>query len=154
MNDATAPGPPPRRRVACYVVREGLAGPEVLVFDHVDVPDSGTQVPAGGMEPGESVEEAALREVAEETGLTGARVVRRLGVSDRPHPDTGAPQHTTYVLMRYDGRSDQPAEPWTWKVEGEGEDGGMLFRCWFTPLPLDGVELAGHQSEFLASALV
>ncbi len=124
------------------------------MFDHVDVPDAGTQVPAGGMEPGESVEEAALREVAEETGLTGARVVRRLGVSDRPHPETGAPQHTTYVLMEYDGPASAHVEPWTWKVEGAGEDGGMLFRCWFTPLPLDRVELAGPQSEFLAFVLV
>ena len=139
-----------RRRVACYVLRETASGPELLVFDHVDVPDAGTQVPAGGLEPGESVEEAALREVAEETGLTEATVVRRLGVSERPHPDTGAPQHTTYVLMRYDGRANEHAAPWTWKVEGAGEDGGMLFRCWFTPLPLDEVTLAGDQDELLS----
>lgn len=86
MTPLTTSGPYARRRVACYVVREGSAGPELLVFDHVDVPDSGTQVPAGGM-------------------------------------------------------------------EGVGEDGGLLFRCWFTPLRLDRLELAGHQGEFLASAL-
>jgi ADP-ribose pyrophosphatase YjhB (NUDIX family) len=133
--------------VACYVVRELGSRRELLVFDHVDVPDSGTQVPAGGMEPGEGVEEASRREVAEETGVTGTVVVRRLGVSEMPHPETGAPQHTTYVLMRYDGPE---TEPWDWKVGGDGEDCGMLFRCWFTALPLDGVVLAGHQGEFLS----
>ena len=141
--------------VACWLFRIVEDRPEILLIHR----SPGRLYPGlwqcvtGKLEPGERIVEAALREVAEETGLTGARVVRRLGVSDRPHPDTAAPQHTTYVLLRYDGRSDQHAEPWTWKVEGAGEDGGLLFRCWFTPLPLDRVELAGHQSEFLASVL-
>lgn len=138
-----------RLRVACYVVRETARGHELLVFDHVDVPEAGTQVPAGGIEPGESVEEAAVREVAEECGLTGAVVVRELGVSDRPHGETGAPQHTTYVLMRYDGQGDREREPWIWRVGGTGDDEGMRFRCWFTPLPLDGVQLAAHEDELL-----
>ncbi|MGE5720145.1 MAG: NUDIX domain-containing protein [Nocardioidaceae bacterium] len=140
--------PTARRRVACYVVRETGDGRELLVFDHVGVPEAGTQVPAGGTEHAESVEEAAVREVAEECGVS-ASVVRLLGVSLRPHVETGAPQHTSYVLMRYDGRGDRRGEPWTWQVSGAGVDEGMLFRCWFTPLPLDGVELAGHQEEFL-----
>lgn len=120
------------------------------MFDHVDSPESGTQVPAGGMEQGETVEEAARREVEEECGLTGLLVVRRLGVSELPHPETGAPQHTTYLLVRYDGQAEDRSEPWTWRVGGEGGDGGMLFRCRFEALPLDGVELAGHQGEFLS----
>lgn len=52
----------------------------LLVFDHVDV-DAGTQVPAGGIDAAESAEEAALRELEEESGLRSAAVVRKLGES-------------------------------------------------------------------------
>ena len=144
--DVTPEGAP-RARVACYVVRDLGDGLELLVFDHVDFPDAGTQVPAGGMDPGESVFEAAAREVSEECGLSTVAVVRELGTSDRPHAETGRAQHTTYVLA-----TTTDARPgWTWRVAGDGEDEGLLFRCWFTPLPLDGVGLPGHQDEFLGT---
>lgn len=60
---------PARVRTAAYVTREGAGGLEVLVFDHRDHPEAGTQVPAGGVEPGEVLADAVVREVAEETGL-------------------------------------------------------------------------------------
>ena len=44
------------------------------------------QFPAGEIEPGESPDEAAVRETREETGLT-VRPTRRLG--ERIHPATG-----------------------------------------------------------------
>ena len=44
------------------------------------------QFPAGGIEAGESPEEAAVRETAEETGLV-VKAVRLLG--ERVHPKTG-----------------------------------------------------------------
>ncbi|RKT11105.1 8-oxo-dGTP diphosphatase [Streptomyces sp. 1114.5] len=44
------------------------------------------QFPAGKIEPGESPEEAAVRETAEETGL-GVAAVKLLG--ERVHPKTG-----------------------------------------------------------------
>jgi 8-oxo-dGTP pyrophosphatase MutT (NUDIX family) len=50
----------------------------LLVFDHLDV-HAGTQVPAGGIHLHESPEEAVLRELAEESGLDAAAVVRKLG---------------------------------------------------------------------------
>ena len=50
----------------------------LLVFDHLDV-DAGTQVPAGGIHINESAEDAVLREVAEESGLDSATIVRKLG---------------------------------------------------------------------------
>ncbi|MEU2484072.1 NUDIX hydrolase [Streptomyces sp. NPDC012617] len=48
--------------------------------------------PGGGIEAGESPEQAAVRETAEEVGLE-VKAVRTLG--DRVHPQTG--RHVTYV---------------------------------------------------------
>jgi len=46
----------------------------VLAFERVDYPGQ-WQLPQGGMEPGETPEEAAWRELSEETGLSGDDVV-------------------------------------------------------------------------------
>ncbi|WP_432005623.1 NUDIX domain-containing protein [Streptomyces parvus] len=89
--------------------------------------------PPGGVAPGEDPERAVLREVAEETGLTGARVVRRLAVDGRPHPETGQPRLTTYLLL--DAPLEGP-EAWEHRVRGDGGDAGMRFACRFVPLPL------------------
>ncbi|MGC4925254.1 NUDIX domain-containing protein [Streptomyces cyaneofuscatus] len=137
---------PPRIRVAAYVIRRHPS-PALLVFDHVDAPEAGTQVPAGGVGPGEDQVRAVLREVAEETGLTGGRVVRRLGVEDRPHPDTGRPRRTTFFLV--DAPPDAP-EAWEHRVGGDGADAGMRFACRFTALPL-AEPLADGQDGWLGS---
>jgi 8-oxo-dGTP pyrophosphatase MutT (NUDIX family) len=56
-----------RQRVCVYIIR----GLEVLVFEHTpEYPTAGIQVPAGGLESGETIEAGALREAFEETGLT------------------------------------------------------------------------------------
>ena len=49
---------------------------EVLMFEH---PLAGAQLVKGTVEPGESVSEAAVRELAEESGLQHARCTRDLG---------------------------------------------------------------------------
>ncbi|MEU5327293.1 NUDIX hydrolase [Streptomyces parvus] len=123
---------PPRVRVAAYVLRRHPS-PALLVFDQPAFPEAGTQVPAGGVAPGEDPERAVLREVAEETGLTGARVVRRIAVDGRPHPETGQPRLTTYLLL--DAPLEGPEE-WEHRVRGDGGDAGMRFVCRFVPLPL------------------
>ncbi|WP_030719270.1 NUDIX domain-containing protein [Streptomyces griseus] len=124
--------PPPRVRVAAYVIRRHPS-PALLVFEQPAFPEAGTQVPAGGVAPGEDPERAVLREVAEETGLRGARVVRRIAVDGRPHPETGQPRLTTYLLL--DAPLGGPAE-WGHRVRGDGGDAGMRFVCRFAPLPL------------------
>ncbi|UQN05035.1 NUDIX domain-containing protein [Deinococcus sp. QL22] len=55
-----------REKVLCLV----HGGQKLLVFDHADAPDAGVQVPAGGLEMGETPAEAAVRELWEESGLT------------------------------------------------------------------------------------
>lgn len=129
----TAAPSSPRVRVAAYVIRRHPS-PVLLVFDQLDFPGAGTQVPAGGVVPGEDPERAVLREVAEETGLTGARVVRRIAVDERAHPETGRPRRTTFLLL------DAPAQgpsAWEHRVHGDGADAGMRFACRFAPLPLE-----------------
>lgn len=55
---------------ACAVVlRDGGGYRELLVFRH---PSAGFQLVKGGVEPGETVEAAALRELLEESGLRGS----------------------------------------------------------------------------------
>ncbi|MER5556471.1 NUDIX domain-containing protein [Streptomyces sp. NPDC002793] len=135
---------PPRIRVVAYVIRRRAAA-ELLVFDHVGMSEAGTQVPAGGVEPGEELSVAALREVAEETGLLTAIVVRPLAVEDRPHPETRQPRRTTFFLLR--APADTP-DAWHHRVKGGGADAGLVFACRFVPLPL-GQPLADGQDEWL-----
>jgi ADP-ribose pyrophosphatase YjhB (NUDIX family) len=133
----------PRLRVACYVTRECAGRTELLVFDHVDFPESGTQVPAGGMEADETYTEAALREIREETGLTGVDVVGVVGESDRAHPETGEPRRTTYVHLRATAEGPQR---WLHVVTGGGDDADLRFVCYWAALP---IRLADDQHELL-----
>ncbi|MFC4639775.1 NUDIX hydrolase [Deinococcus hohokamensis] len=68
-----------RERAVCQITRQGPAGTQLLVFDHVPALDSGVQVVAGGVEAGETPDQAALREAREETGQTGFRLEGYLG---------------------------------------------------------------------------
>jgi ADP-ribose pyrophosphatase YjhB (NUDIX family) len=122
----------PRIRVTAYAIRN-RAVPEVLVFDHIGMPEAGTQVPAGGVKSGEGLEEAVLREFAEETGLLTATVVRQIAVEDKPHPDTGQPRRTSFFLLK--APADTP-DAWVHHVNGDGDDAGLTFGCRFLPLPL------------------
>ncbi|MCX5442902.1 MULTISPECIES: NUDIX domain-containing protein [unclassified Streptomyces] len=61
------------------------------------MPEAGTQLPAGGVASGEALEEAVLREVAEEIGLPATTVVRQIAVEYKP-PGTGQPQRTSFFL--------------------------------------------------------
>jgi 8-oxo-dGTP pyrophosphatase MutT (NUDIX family) len=144
-----------RRRVVCYLTRTTDHGEELLLFEHAaDDPahPSGVQVPAGTMMPFESVADAALREVAEETGLTGLSYVDQIGATELGLNEPGGPSLTNFVhLVASDpatrGEGEGP-QPWDHSVTGDGADAGMVFRCRWEPLPL-GVVLADGQGAFL-----
>jgi 8-oxo-dGTP pyrophosphatase MutT (NUDIX family) len=123
----------PRLRVAAYVIRH-RAVPELLVFDHVGMPEAGTQIPAGGVHPGEDLRQAVLREVAEETGLLTASVVTRIAAEDKPHPVTRQPRRTTFFHLQVPATTP---DAWLHTVQSDGEDKDLIFACRFLPLPLE-----------------
>ena len=87
---------PQVRAAGGVVVRPGAAGPEVAVVHRPGYRD--WSLPKGKLDPGESWEEAALREVEEEAGL-----VCTLG------PEAGS--------VRYVDRKGRPKEVRYWRME-------------------------------------
>lgn len=136
-----------RVRTAAYVTRTGPGGRELLVFDHRDHPEAGTQVPAGGVDPGELLTDAALREITEETGVAAVTLGAALAVQQRPHPHTARPQITVF----FHARTTEPRDTWTHTVTGQesDQDHGLAFRCYFVPLEGAAGLLAADQGEFI-----
>jgi 8-oxo-dGTP pyrophosphatase MutT (NUDIX family) len=130
-----------REKVVCYIVRGG----SLLVFRHLDQPWdlSGLQVPAGSIEPGESPEAAAVREAAEETGLDGFRVVRKLGELDYDlAPYRSELQHRHVFHLALDGEAP---ERWVSRENDAGDGSAPLrLECYWIPLSHGHVLSAGQ----------
>ena len=112
-----------RKRVVAYVTR----GLELLVFDHRGMPDVPTQVPAGRVDAHEDLEAALLREVEEETGVTGIRVVGEIAGADEFKRLYGQDAHRSHAFHAV----AEPGGPDEWEhtVSGTGMDAGLVYVC-------------------------
>ena len=133
-----------RRKVLAYVTR----GDELLVFRHRDFPDAGLQVPAGTIEEGEDPENAALREVREESGLTDVRVVGFLG---RYLYDAAPERDEAHDRRVYHLELTGPAEQAWLHYETDPSDGGppIAFEFFWMSLRDPELRLAGGQGDLL-----
>ena len=66
----------------CPVVFRDSSMRQILAFEH---PLAGVQLVKGGIEPGESVRAAALRELEEEAGIDDAGIAQDLGTWNSEH---------------------------------------------------------------------
>lgn len=88
------------------MLRDGAG--RVLVLDRKDKHWSGVAFPGGHVEMGESLTDAMIREMWEETGLT-IRHPRLVGVKDWPTPN-GRYMVLLYVAEEYEGELASSAE--------------------------------------------
>lgn len=120
-----------RKRVLAYVTRERDGKPELLVFDHRDRPQSGTQVPAGRLDRGETLEQGLRRELHEEAGLDRIRIVRELeGLA--PHYPQRYENHA--FLVEVEGEAP---DTWTHEIFGDGNDAGEVLVYRWEPIGPD-----------------
>ena len=111
-----------RQRVLAYVTREHHGRTELLVFDQRGDPEAGTQVPAGRIDPGETLEEGLLRELHEEAGLDRVRIVGELPILGDWTERSRYENHAFEV--RVEGETPDRFEH---VVHGDGDDAGLVF---------------------------
>lgn len=93
-----------RRRMVLGTRAVLLDGDRVLLLRHTYMP--GWHFPGGGVEPGETAEEAARREAEEETGFRVEGTMRLLGLYLQKHEATNRDHVAVYI-----GRSFRDVKP-------------------------------------------
>lgn len=136
------------RKVAAYVYRPGAdKSGRLLVFTHRDYPEAGVQVPTGTVEPNEETADAVLREVAEESGLTTCRIVRRLGAHWFSRPADNQTGEREFFLL---SAPAETAEAWQHRVDAAGQDQDMVF-AYFWASADKNLRLAGGLGKYLTA---
>lgn len=100
-----------------------------LVFGgrRIDAPEESWQMPQGGIDPGEAPAAAAVRELAEETGVTRCEIIAQ-----------------SKDWMSYDLPHDLAAKVWDGRYRGQRQ-------IWFAMRHLgndEEVDLGAHEAEF------
>lgn len=108
MNRSARPGPAEEQHSAGGIV---VRGEEVLLI--ATAGGRRWQLPKGHLEPGERPDEAAVREVREETGVSG-RVLAPLQGIDYSFVERGLrriQKHVDYYLLAFEGGSETDFDP-------------------------------------------
>lgn len=124
----------------------------LLVFDHVPSGTSGTQIPAGGIHDGEHPADAVVRELAEESGVTGARLVRKLGEVWRVATPGNVPaglEEQVHHAFHLHLDAPTPEDAWEWDECSDGDVPLHRFAFRWVELDLAAAELFPIQALWL-----
>lgn len=133
-----------RNRVFTYITQ----GSKLLVIDYVDHSYLEPQIPGGTIEPGESPEEAALREAEEETGLTDLKIVSFLGSFNRDLRTIGRDEVIKAWFFHLEAGDSTP-ERWRHaELDSHNGTAPILFELYW--VPMDAIpKLGGIDNEML-----
>lgn len=138
------------RKVIAYVTRQRHGRTELLVFTHRHQPEAGVQVPAGTVEDGEDVAVAVVRELEEESGLSGLAM---RGPIDVYWWDTPSGKYRMHRHVFHFTATDAVADEWTIEPRGEDEEKQRLV-FEFRWMPIDQAHsLSGEQGRSIHKIL-
>jgi 8-oxo-dGTP pyrophosphatase MutT (NUDIX family) len=133
-------------KVVAYVTQDD----RLLVFSHPHHPEAGIQVPAGTVEPGETIDRAVLREAWEETGLGGLSLRSYLGARELDRSAVGSTGRLRFHFYHLSLAGDAPGR---WRhFEEHPSDGSaepIEFELFWVRFPCHVPELVAPQGDFL-----
>lgn len=127
-------------KIVPCVLRQRGEKTQVLAFVHPP-PLEDFQLVKGTVDRGEQLENAALRELYEESGIGLSSVRSKIGTLEFIHPVGGKKERQFWKIFHVDTMEDLP-ERWNHIVTGNGEDRRMNFRFYWHDL--DGPEDGFH----------
>lgn len=133
---------PFKKKVIVYVVKDG----KLLVFRHTDFSyeEVGIQVPAGTIKDNENPEIAALRELQEETGYSGFRIVRSLGTSTYDMTPEKPEIHERYFFLAEP--TQEIPDRWKSQEDHDGLQEPTRLECFWIPIEHGHILQAGQGS--------
>lgn len=138
--------PIPKEKVLAYITRHRNGELELLVLEHRDIPEAGIQIPGGTVDAGESIAEALVREVYEESGLTLENAGTLLGRFQWFRKDRNELHHRNVFHI---SAPREVAEEWLHIVKSNGEDSEMPFRFYWLPVAKAKGKLAADLDAYL-----
>ncbi|MBD2412123.1 NUDIX domain-containing protein [Nostoc calcicola FACHB-3891] len=113
-----------------------------------DFPEAGVQVPAGTIEENEQASEAVLREIYEESGVKGVRIIELLGIYQynmAPYRDEIQERYVYHLEL-----TEPTPSTWRhWEMHSSTNKKSVTFDFYWLNLDGSDLNLAGGQGYFL-----